>query len=178
MPKEMMSAIIITLIYRKGVLTMMNFEELLAKLGDAYEGVTVYSVEDREMTTHETAIVYYFDENEALRYAESLWAPLSQDERDYKEISVHRGEIQYLEQNQTYRFLVLQKLFKAYKKIYVTQEFATAYRALRKDYHMAQGLSEDDAQAEAKKDFNAEYAIQPVIKFGMFAGYNYAPKLN
>ena len=172
------SAIIITLIYRKGVLTMMNFEELLAKLGDAYEGVTVYSVEDREMTTHKTAIVYYFDENEALRYAESLWAPLTQDERDYKEISVHRGEIQYLEQNQTYRFLVLQKLFKAYKKIYVTQEFATAYRALRKDYHMAQGLSEDDAQAEAKKDFNAEYAIQPVIKFGMFAGYNYAPKLN
>ena len=172
------SAIIITLIYRKGVLTMMNFEELLAKLGDAYEGVTVYSVEDREMTTHETAIVYYFDEYEALRYAESLWAPLSQDERDYKEISVHRGEIQYLEQNQTYRFLVLQKLFKAYKKIYVTQDFATEFRALRKDYHMAQGLSEDDAQAEAKKDFNAEYAIQPVIKFGMFAGYNYAPKLN
>ena len=157
---------------------MMNFEELLAKLGDAYEGVTVYSVEDREMTTPETAIVYYFDENEALRYAESLWAPLTQDERDYKEISVHRGEIQYLEQNQTYRFLVLQKLFKAYKKIYVTQEFATAYHALRKDYHMAQGLSDDDAQAEAKKDFNAEYAIQPVIKFGMFAGYNYAPKLN
>ena len=60
------SAIIITLIYRKGVLTMMNFEELLAKLGDAYEGVTVYSVEDREMTTHETAIVYYFDENEKI----------------------------------------------------------------------------------------------------------------
>ena len=172
------SAIIITLIYRKGVLTMMNFEELLAKLGDAYEGVTVYSVEDREMTTHETAIVYYFDEDEALRYAESLWAPLTQDERDYKEISVHRGEIQYLEQNQTYRFLVLQKLFKAYKKIYVTQEFATEFRALRKDYHMAQGLSEDNALAEAKKDFNAEYAIQPVIKFGMFAGYNYAPKLN
>ena len=172
------SAIIITLIYWKGVLTMMNFEELLAKLGDACEGVTVYSVEDREMTTHETAIVYYFEENEALRYAESLWAPLSQDERDYKEISVHRGEIQYLEQNHTYRFLVLQKLFKAYKKIYVTQDFATEFRALRKDYHIAQGLSEEDAQAEAKKDFNAEYAIQPVIKFGMFAGYNYAPKLN
>ena len=113
-----------------------------------------------------------------MRYAESLWAPLTQDERDYKEISVHRGEIQYLEQNQTYRFLVLQKLFKAYKKIYVTQEFATEFRALRKDYHMAQGLGEEDAQTEAKKDFNAEYAIQPVIKFGMFAGYNYAPKLN
>ena len=157
---------------------MMNFEELLAKLGDTYEGVTVYSVEAREMTTHETAIVYFFDDTEALRYAESLWAPLTQDQRDYKEISVHRGEIQYLEQCQSYRFLVLQKLYKAYKKVYVTQDFATAYRTLRKDYHLAQGLSEDDAQAEAKKDFNAEYAIQPVIKFGMFAGYNYAPKLN
>ncbi len=156
---------------------MMNFEELLAKLGDTYEGVTVYSVEDREMTTHETAIVYFFDDTEALRYAESLWAPLTQDQRDYKEISVHRGEIQYLEQCQSYRFLVLQKLYKAYKKVYVTQDFATAYRALRKDYHLAQGLSEDDALTEAKKDFNAEYAIQPVIKFGMFAGYNYAPKL-
>ena len=156
---------------------MMNFEELLAKLGEQYEGVTVYSVEDREMTTHETAIVYYFDEAEAIRYAEQLWEPLSQDERDYKEISVHRGEVQYMEQNQSYRFLVLQKLFKAYKKIYVTQEFATAYRALRKEYHIAQGLSEEDALAEAKKDFNAAYAIQPVIKFGMFAGYNYAPEL-
>ena len=157
---------------------MMNFEELLAKLGDNYEGVTVYSVEDREMTTHETAIVYFFDEAEAMRYAESLWAPLTQDERDYKEISVHRGEVQYLEQSQTYRFLVLQKLFKAYKKIYVTQEFATSYRALRKEYHIVAGLSEEDALAEAKKEFNAEYAVQPVIKFGMFAGYNYAPNLN
>ena len=157
---------------------MMNFEELLAKLGDTYEGVTVYSVEDREMTTHETAIVYYFNEAEAIRYAESLWAPLSQDERDYKEVSVHRGEIQYLEQNRIYRFLVMQKLFKAYKKIYVTQEFATQYRALRKAYHIATGLSEDEALAEAKKDFNAAYAIQPVIKFGMFAGYNYAPQIN
>ena len=157
---------------------MMNFEELLAKLGDNYEGVTVYSVEDREMTTHETAIVYFFDEAEALRYAENLWAPLTQDERDYKEISVHRGEVQYLEQNKTYRFLVLQKLFKAYKKIYVTQDFATAYRALRKEYHISAGLSEEDALAEAKKEFNAEYAVQPVIKFGMFAGYNYAPNLN
>ena len=157
---------------------MMNFEELLAKLGDAYEGTVVYSVENREMMTHETEIVYYFDEAEALRYAESLWAPLTQDERDYREISVHRGEVQYLEQSQSYRFLVLQKLYKAYKKVYVTQDFATAYRTMRKDYHMAQGLSEEDALTEAKKDFNAEYAIQPVIKFGMFAGYNYAPQLN
>ena len=39
---------------------MMNFEELLTALGDTYENTTVYSVEDREMTTHETAIVYFF----------------------------------------------------------------------------------------------------------------------
>ncbi len=155
----------------------LNFEELLARLGENYEGVTVYSVEDREMTTHETAIVYYFDENEALTYAEQLWAPLSQDERDYKEVSVHRGEVQYLEQSATYRFLVLHKLFKAYKKIYVCQEFASQYRETRKAYHLEAGLSEEEAAAWAKKDFNELYAVQPVIKFGMFAGYAYAPKL-
>ncbi|MBQ2860138.1 MAG: hypothetical protein IJE80_03140, partial [Peptococcaceae bacterium] len=60
---------------------MMNFDELLAVLGTAYENVTVYSVEDREMTTHETAIVYFFEEDKALQYAESIWAPLSADER-------------------------------------------------------------------------------------------------
>lgn len=156
---------------------MMNFEALLNSLGDSYEDVTVYSVEDREMTTHETAILYFLDAFDALRYAESLWAPLSQDERDYREISVHRGEIQYSEQNQTYRFLVLQKLYKAYKKVYVTQEFAAAYHTKRKEWHLADGLSEYEASAQAKKEFNAEYAIQPVIKFGMFAGYNYAPEL-
>ncbi|MBQ2995003.1 MAG: hypothetical protein IJD56_05840 [Peptococcaceae bacterium] len=157
---------------------MMNFDELLAVLGNAYENVTVYSVEDREMTTHETAIVYFFEEDNALHYAESIWAPLSADEREYREISVHRGEIQYLEQNETYRFLVHNKLFKAYKKVYVTQEFANAFREKQKAQHLANGMSDEDASAQAKKDFNAEYAVQPVIKFGMFAGYNYAPGLN
>ena len=156
---------------------MMNFEELLTALGDTYEDATVYSVEDREMTTHETAIVYFFDEKEALGYAEKLWAPLTADDREYREISVHRGEVQYLEQNQTYRFLVHNKLFKAYKKIYVTQEFANAFRAQRKAQYLAQDMNDEEAAAQAKKDFNAEYAIQPVIKFGMFAGYSYAPEL-
>jgi len=157
---------------------MMNFEELLTALGDAYDGATVYSVEDREMTTHETVIVYFFDEKEALHYAEQLWAPLDEDTREYREISVHRGEVQYLEQNQTYRFLVHSKLFKAYKKIYVTQEFANTFRTERKANYLAEGMSDEDASAQAKRDFNAEYAIQPVIKFGMFAGYSYAPEIN
>lgn len=157
---------------------MINFESLLEKLGASYEGVTVYSVEDRAMTTHETEIVYFFDEPSAIQYAEQLWAPLTEDDREYREISVHRGEIQYLDQVDTYRFLVLQKLFKAYKKIYVTQEFSVQYRALRKAYHLSAGASEDEAYELARKDFNAHYAIQPVIKFGMFAGYNYAPNLN
>ncbi len=157
---------------------MMRFDELLHTLGENYENIAVYSVEDREMTTHETAIMYFLKENEALRYAETLWEPLSDEDREYREISVHRGEVQYLEQNQTYRFLVHNKLFKAYKKIYVTQEFANAFRAKRKEQYMAEGMSDDDAAAQSKKDFNAQYAIQPVVKFGMFSGYNYAPKLD
>lgn len=157
---------------------MMNFEALLSTLGAKYEDVTVYSVEDREMTTHETTIFYFFDEKEALHYAETLWAPLSEDAREYREISVHRGEVQYLEQNDMFRFLVHNKLFKAYKKIYVTQEFANSYRAKQKAFYLAQGLSEDEASAQAKKDFNAQYTVQPIVKFGMFAGYNYTPELN
>lgn len=155
---------------------MMNFEELLAALGNSYEGVTVYSVEDREMTTHETEIRYFFDEAPAIQYAEQLWEPLDEEAREYREISVHRGEVQFLEQSQTYRFLVLQKLFKAYKKIYVTQAFADSFRAKRKEHYLAQGITPEDAAAKAKKDFSAEYAVQPVIKFGMFAGYQYEPK--
>ena len=154
---------------------MMNFEQLLEALGPSYEGVTVYSVENRAMTTHETDIVYFFEKTPAIAHAEAIWAPLSADDRDYTEISVHRGEVQYIEQTDTYRFIVLQKLFKAYKKIYVTQEFAAQYRQQQKELHMAEGLSEEDALEQAKKDFHAEYAIQPVIKFGMFAGYDYAP---
>lgn len=156
---------------------MMNFEELLRTLGDAYEGVTVYSVESREMTTHETTIVYYFEAAEAMQHAETLWASLSEDDREYRELSVHRGEVQYLEQTQAYRFLVEKKLFKAYKKIYVTQEFSTQYRELHKANYLAAGLSEKDAAEQAKKDFYAAYIVQPPIRFGMFEGYSYAPEL-
>lgn len=156
---------------------MMSFETLLSTLGSAWENVPVYSVEIREMTTHETGMAYYLNEADALQHAETVWDSFSQEERDYKEVSVHRGEIEYLEQSQTYRFLVLQKLFKAYKKIYVTQEFATAYRAMRAALHQTEGLPESDASALAKKEFQQQYVVQPEIKFGMFAGYHYAPKL-
>lgn len=155
----------------------MRFEELLAVLGNDWEAITVYSVENRAMTTHETSMVYYLEEAEALHHAEALWASFTEDEREYQEVSVHRGEIQYLEQSQTHRFLVLKKLFKAYKKVYVTQEFASAYRAMRTKIHQAEGLSESDASALAKKDFQQLYLVQPEIKFGMFAGYNYTPKI-
>ena len=157
---------------------MMDFDTLLQYLGDNYEGTTVFSVEVREMTTHETTIMYFMEEQDALRYAEQLWQPLTQDERDYREISVHRGEIQYQELSNTYRFLVLQKLFKAYKKLYVCQDFSDQFKANRKAELITTGFTEEDAAIQARKEFNEQYAIQPVIKFGMFAGYSYAPKMD
>ena len=39
-----------------------------------------------------------------------------------------------------YRFVVLQKHYKAYKKIYVCEDFAKAYRAQRQAFHMAAGM--------------------------------------
>lgn len=155
----------------------MNFEELLAQLGTQYEDVILYSVEDRDMTNHETAIQYYLEKDEAIACAESIWATLNREDRDYREVSVHRGQIEYNPQFDRYRFVVLQKHYKAYKKIYVCEDFAKAYRAQRQAFHMAAGMSEEDAIKEAKKDFNAIYTLQPVVKFGMFAGYDYAPTL-
>ena len=70
---------------------------------------------------------------------------------------------------------MLQKLYKAYKKVYVCEDFAKAFKEKQKAQHMADGMSEKDALAQSKKDFGAKYATQPVIKFGMFAGYDYAP---
>ena len=154
----------------------MNFEELLAKLGTQYEDVVLYSVEDRDMTNHETAIQYYLEKDEAIAYAESIWATLNQEDRDYRELSVHRGQIEYNPQFDRYRFVVLQKHYKAYEKIDVCEDFAKAYRTQRQAFHMAAGMSEEDAIKEAKKDFNAIYAVQPVVRFGMFTGYDYAPK--
>ncbi len=155
----------------------MDFEQVLAQLGDQYAGVTVYSVEDRDMTDHETALQYYLQREEAIARAEQIWAGISLEDRDYRDISVHRGEIEYNPQFDRYRFIVLQKLYKAYKKIYVCEEFAKQYRQQRQAVHLAAGMSDEDAAAQAKKDFNQLYAVQPVVKFGMFAGYDYAPQL-
>ena len=104
-----------------------------------------------------------------------IYQGISADDRDYREISVHRGEIEHNAQFDRYRFIVLQKLYKAYKKIYVTEAFARQFRQQRKETHLAAGMSEDEASAQAKQDFNAQYAVQPEVKFGMFAGYDYAP---
>lgn len=155
----------------------MDFEQLLAYLGENYAGVTLYSVEDRDMTDHETTLQYYLQKEEALARAEQIWDGIHPEDRDYRDVSVHRGEIEYNPQFQRYRFIVLQKLYKAHKKIYVCENFAKQYRQQRKDFHLAAGLSEEDAAAQAKKDFNQLYAVQPVVQFGMFAGYDYAPKL-
>ena len=87
----------------------MNFEELLAQLGTQYEDVILYSVEDRDMTNHETAIQYYLEKDEAIACAESIWATLNREDRDYREVSVHRGQIEYNPQFDRYRFVVLQK---------------------------------------------------------------------
>ena len=154
----------------------MDFEALLAMLGDHYTGVTLYSVEDRDMTDHETAILYYQEKADAIAKAEEIWDNVSSDDRDYREISVHRGEIEYKEQSGSYRFVVLQKLYKAHKKVYVCEDFANACRQQLKEKHLAAGMCEADAAAQAKKEFNERYAVQPVVKFGMFAGYDYAPK--
>lgn len=110
----------------------MNFEELLAHLGEQYAGVELYSVEDRDMTDHETTIQYFMKKEEAIAHAEQIWGGISADDRDYREISVHRGEIEYMTQFDRYRFIVLQKLYKAYKKIYVTEAFAQQFRQQQK----------------------------------------------
>lgn len=154
----------------------MDFEALLALLGDQYQGVTLYSVEDRDMTDHETAILYYQDKAEAIAKAEEIWNQVSADDRDYREISVHRGELEYLAQSDRYRFVVLQKLYKAHKKVYVCQAFAAQYQQQRKEALVATGMEEADAAKQAKKEFQEQYAVQPEVKFGMFAGYDYAPK--
>ena len=52
---------------------------------------------------------------------------------------------------------------------------AKAFKEKQKAQHLAEGMSEKEAIAQAKKDFSAHYATQPVIKFGMFAGFDYAP---
>lgn len=155
----------------------MDFEQVLAYLGEHYAGVTLYSVENRDMTDHETTLQYYLQKEEAIARAEQIWEETGADDRDYREISVHRGEIEYNPQFDRYRFIVLQKLYKAYKKIYVCEEFAKQFRQQRKACHMAAGLSEEEAIAQAKKEFNQRYAVQPTVKFGMFAGYDYAPEM-
>ena len=64
---------------------------------------------------------------------------------------------------------------KAYKKIYVSSAYADQWIAHRKEQLLAEGHAETDTAKEAKKELLQQYAIQPVVAYGMFAGYDYAP---
>ncbi|MBQ2449323.1 MAG: hypothetical protein II270_04735, partial [Peptococcaceae bacterium] len=66
----------------------MDFESVLAMLGDNYKGVELFTVENRDMTDHETTIVYYQNKEDAIQDAEALWETFNEDDREYREISV------------------------------------------------------------------------------------------
>ena len=149
----------------------MNFPELLNRINDlSLEQPEIYSVENRNMLNHETEVEYYLERDTALRQAEQVWSTVPEDEKDCYEVSVHLGEL-----DETPRFIVLKKLFKAYKKIYVSTAYADQWLANKKAELTAQGQSEEDAAKTAKKELLQQYAIQPVVAYGMFAGYDYAP---
>ena len=59
----------------------MDFESVLAMLGDNYKGVELFTVENRDMTDHETTIVYYQNKEDAIRDAEALWETFNEDYR-------------------------------------------------------------------------------------------------
>lgn len=155
----------------------MNFEELLAlTAGQPLESFTIYSVEKRSMLNHDTDIEYYQDRATALRRAEAIWTELTPEDQNYHEISVHLGELELQPGMEQPHFLVHKKLFKAYKKIYVTVDFANSFIDQQKAKLLTeQLLDEETAVQEAKNLFNAQYAIQPQIAYGMFAGYDYTP---
>ena len=150
----------------------MDFETLLARL--AGQEQAVYSVEIRNMLDHETEIAYYLTAEEAIAAAEEAWRQMDQTLREDREISVHQGTIE--EQEGRSRFIVHQKLFKAYKKLYVAEEYARYYLKQRKAYHLANGAADEQAaSAAAKRDFSQHFAMQNKVSYGMFAGYSYGP---
>ena len=149
----------------------MKFPELLNRIHDlSLERPEIYSVENRNMLNHETEVEYYLEREVALRQAEQVWSTVPEDEKDCYEVSVHLGEL-----DETPRFIVLKKLFKAYKKIYVSAAYADQWIAERKLALLAAGETETEAAKQAKKQLLQQYAIQPVVAYGMFAGYDYAP---
>lgn len=154
----------------------MNFEELIAFLGDDYKNAEIFSCEDRDMTDHETEIKYFMNLDEAIELACKMWDETSADDKDYRDISVHRGYLEYYPKCEKFRFIVLQKMYKSYKKTYVCKAFADKYRQAHKEAHMAEGMTEEEAAKQARKDFKAIYCEQEILDFGMFEGYDYEPK--
>lgn len=149
----------------------MKFSELLTHIQkENLDKPDIYAVENRNMLNHETEVEYYLERTTALRQAEQVWSTIAEDEKDCYEVSVHLGEL-----DETPRFIVLQKLFKAYKKIYVSTPYADQWIAQKKAELIAAGQAEEEAAKLAKKQLLQQYAIQPVVAYGMFAGYDYAP---
>lgn len=156
----------------------MKFDVLLAKLQDRYPDTIVYSVENRNMLNHETAIEYFLNEYEAIALAETLWNQVADDEKDCYEISVHLGEMEPVMHTEKLHFVVHKKLFKAYKKIHVTEEFFQRFiQKYSTDCQRQSGVGESEAIRQAKTEFQAKYLVQKPVAYGMFAGYNYAPAL-
>lgn len=155
----------------------MDFAEMLAYFGDTAADQVVYSVEIRNMLDHETDIRYYLAAKEAIAAAEEAWLQMDETLRNDREISVHKGFLEQKEEQERPRFVVQQKLFKAYKKLYVAEDYAKAYLAKRKADYLAKGAASDDktAVSMAKADFQARFAIQNKVACGMFADYNYGP---
>lgn len=152
----------------------MDFETLLTQLSG--QDQAVYSVEIRNMLDHETEIAYYLTAEEAIAVAEEAWRQIDQTLREDREISVHQGTIERQEGQARPRFIVHQKLFKAYKKLYVAEDYARDYLKQRKAYHLVNGAADDQAAAAAaKRDFSQRFALQSKVLYGMFAGYSYGP---
>ena len=153
----------------------MEFAQLIDYLGPENQDTPIYSVEDRNMLDHETEKRYFFTEQEAIHAAEVLWQQYDQSLRDDHEVSVHRGALE--QAGGQPRFIVHQKLFKAYKKVYVSQQQAKAYLNSRKaHYQQSQAIDDQEAAALARQDLARQYAIQPKADYGMFAGYSYGPQ--
>ena len=151
----------------------MKFPQLLAQLGEAIAGEQVYSVENRNMLNHETETEYFLERSQAIALAEQLWSQIAEEDKDIYEISVHLGTLNYRTGDNKPNFTVHQKLFKAYKKIYVSQDFYKQF--IQQRLNQYGHLDEEAAKKQARADFSMRYELQPKVAYGMFAGYDYAP---
>ncbi len=154
----------------------MKFNELLVCLGERLSEEDIYSIEVRNMLTHETEMDYLLSQTEALAKAEESWKALTKPARADWEISVHLGHLEQKSSGNV-RFVVHQKLFRAYKKVLVAESFAHRFLKERTAFHQIENdLSQEEAASLARKEFGEIYELQPKTAYGMFAGFTYEPK--